>query len=206
MKSFKKNSNLVLGVLLIASTLFISCQDEDTPPDDVDYRYGVFVINEGLFQSGTGTITYLNRDGSGKKDKIFQIANNLIPLGNIVQSATIVDDMVYIAVNNANKIEVVGLKSFQSYQTIENINTPRYIVYDGIDKIYVSCWDNTVKIINTEGLESIGQIDVGTGPEKMLLVDQKLWVLNQGGFDYDSTISIIDVTTDQLIHTIAGLC
>ena len=36
----------------------------------------------------------------------------------------------------------------------------------------------------------------------MLLDDQKLWVLNQGGLGIDSTISIIDTQTNQVITTI----
>ncbi len=205
MKSIKKNSILILGLFLLGSLVLSSCNKEEdeppVPPDTSGYSNGVFIINEGPFQTGTGTITYLSRDGSGIEDHIFQKANNLIPLGNIVQSMTLVEDKVYIAVNNANKIEIVSLKTFQSVQTLENITSPRYIAFEGTDKAYISCWDNTVKIINTDGYEVLGQIDVGTGPEKMLHDDQKLWVLNQGGFGVDSTITIIDTQTDQVINT-----
>ncbi|MCD4681660.1 MAG: hypothetical protein K8R86_00140, partial [Bacteroidales bacterium] len=133
MKSIRKNSILILGLLLLGSWVIISCdkeEDEPPPPDSSGYSEGVFIVNEGPFQTGTGTVTYLSRDGSGIEDHIFQKANNLIPLGNIVQSMTLIEDKVYIAVNNANKIEIVSLKTFQSVQTLENITSPRYIAFD----------------------------------------------------------------------------
>lgn len=207
MKVFLNKLSVIVGVMMFISFLFISCaKDEQVPPPPVTsngYTSGVFIVNEGPFGNGTGTISFMNRDGSNFTNEIFQLANSMIPLGNLVQSMSVIDDKAYIAVNNANKIEIVMLETFQSVYTIENITSPRYIVEAG-DKIYVSCWDNTVKVLSTDGTESFGQIDVGTGPEKMLLNDQKLWVLNQGGLGIDSTISIIDIQTNQVISTIQG--
>ena len=205
MNFFLNKLRVVLGMVILSSLLFVACTKDDpvSPPVITDgYSSGIFIINEGPFQNGTGTISYMNRNGSDLSHEIFQKANSLVPLGNLVQSMNIIDDKAYIVVNNANKIEIVTLKTFQSVYTIEDIPSPRYIIEAGDNKAYVSCWDNTVKIINTENYKVDGFINVGTGPEKMLLDDQKLWVLNQGGLGIDSTISIIDTQTDQIINTI----
>lgn len=203
---FLLNKTRILTLVSITITLlFVGCTKENTDPPSVitdGYNNGVFIVNEGPFGNGTGTISFLNRDGSGLANDIFQQANSMIPLGSIVQSMHVAGDKGYIVVNDANKIEVVSLKTFESLYTLENITLPRYIESDEFGKLYISCWDNTLKIYNTDGTESLGQITVGTGPEKMLLDDQKLWVLNQGGYSIDSTISVIDISTTQLINTV----
>lgn len=203
--------SIVLGILLMSSILFISCTKDDPEPipplADAGYANGVFIVNEGPFQTGTGTITYMNRNGSGKVDNIFQQANNLIPLGNIVQSMNVDyfnSGNAFIAVNNANKIEVVSLKTFQQIETIEDINSPRYIVFTPFGEAFVSCWDNTIKVISINTYKKVDEINLGTGPEKMLYssINEQLWVLNQGGFSVDSTISIINVQNHELITTL----
>lgn len=195
---------LVLSVMIVLS----GCEKENnepTPlPPEAGYSTGVFIINEGPFQTGTGTINYLDRFNSGTQEKVFQFANDGIPLGNIVQSMNVepVTLNAYIAVNNANKIEVVDLNTFISVQTIENIPSPRYIEFGNNGKAYISSWDNTVKVLSTEGFEFFGQIPVGQGPEKMQRVGNTIWVLNQGGFSVDSTITIISTATDEVVTTL----
>jgi len=210
MKNFKLNTSFLSMGFLALVISFTACKKdkEDTPPLDnsAGYSNGIFIINEGAFQTGTGTITYLSRDGSETIDKLYQQANNLIPIGNVAQSMNVYPiggEDAFISVNNANKVEVVSLKSFQQIQTLENMNTPRYIEFSRTyGKMYISSWDNTVKIFNLDGTESLGQVNVGTGPEKMLEVNDQIWVLNQGGFSVDSTISVIDTETNQLVETI----
>ncbi|MBK9566398.1 MAG: hypothetical protein IPO37_14895 [Saprospiraceae bacterium] len=45
--------------LAFISFLFFSCSKDDTS-DSAQYSKGVFVVKSGVFQSGTGTITYHN--------------------------------------------------------------------------------------------------------------------------------------------------
>lgn len=200
-----KRIAMKVGVIIISSILLFACsKDKENPPpvSNNGYSKGIFVVNEGPFGNGTGTISFLKRDGSGLTNEIYQNANSSIPLGSIVQSMTVIGDKAYIVVNDANKIEIVNLKTFELIQTLENVTSPRYIEYGENGKFYVSCWDNTVKIYIADGAESLGQVNVGTGPEKMLLDGQKLWVLNQGGYSIDSTISVIDLSTGQVTNTV----
>lgn len=201
--TLKKVTTKIAVILICSLSLFACTKDDENPPaTNNDYSNGIFIVNEGPFGNGTGTISFMNRDGSRLENEIYQNANSSLPLGSIAQSMTVIGDKAYIVVNDANKIEIVNSETFQSIQTLANISSPRYIESGENDKFYISCWDNTVKIYNTDGTESFGQVAVGTGPEKMLLNGQKLWVLNQGGFSIDSTISIIDLTTAQVTSTV----
>jgi len=188
----------------IVSGLLFACskEQEDTPDTITDLSDGVFVINEGPYNTGTGTISFFKRDGSYIQHKLYQNANTLIPLGNIVQSMTVIDDIAYIAVNNSNKVELASGKTFKSAGTIQDIEYPTYIAGVGNSKVYISSWDNTIKIIDTKSFEIVGQVTVGTGPTKMAVFNELVWVLNQGGLSVDSTVSVIDSNTGQVIKTI----
>lgn len=111
--------------------------------------------------SGTGSISFMKRDGSAIQNNVFQEANSLLPLGNIVQSMRIVDEIAIIAVNNANKVVMATASNFQHLETIENIDYPSYVIDAGENKAYVSSWDNSIKILSTENTSYLGQIEVG---------------------------------------------
>jgi hypothetical protein len=200
MKSFKKN---VLYVLMAVLTGY-SCENEkkaDTPEPGMDYSNGVFVINEGKFAEGTGTITHFRREDMMITQNLFQEINNQ-QLGNIAQSMNQIGTRGFIVVNNANIIWIVTMKNFKIMAAINSVNLPRYLVDAGEGKAYVSSWDNIVAVVDYLSLEKTGEIPTGTGPEKMLRVGEYTWVLNQGGFGLDSTITIIDNTKHAVDRTL----
>ncbi len=191
--------------MMFASTLamvLVSCKkdDEDAaaqiPPDN-----RVFVVNEGPFMSGSGSLDVYFRTSKQIVTNAFFHVNGF-ELGNLVQSVNVHGDRIYIIVNNANKIEVAGKDDLVSKGRIEGINLPRYFL--GIDsrKGYVSSWDNKVYILDLELMEISGSIPTATGPEKMMLTGDMAWVLNQGGFSYDSVVTVISTTTDEVIKNI----
>ncbi len=199
-----KHSVKNISIILILTLLF-SCKkpaEQPSPPYPVDnYSNGMLILNEGPFQTGTGTVSFW-RDGIEIQNKIFQEKNNGLELGNIVQSATIIGLNTFIVVNNSNKIRVVNKYSFKFVSSINDIELPRYIIQSDDGHAYVSCWDNTVKIINLAGYKITGSVQVGTGPERMLKVNEKVWVLNQGGYSTDSVISVIDISTATVEKTL----
>lgn len=195
-----KKFSIAICICLFA---FTACKkdENETPAPLPKYGNGVFIINEGVFQSGTGTVSFYNKSNNVVEHDLFQQING-IPLGNVAQSLTQYGGRTYIVVNNSNKIEVVGAADFKSVGTIDGLVSPRYMTAVSGSKGYVSGWDNKVSIINLATLQISGYIDAGTGPEKMLLRDDYLFVLNQGGFDIDSTITVINTLTDAVVKTI----
>ncbi|GAB4313054.1 MAG: hypothetical protein Kow00127_03900 [Bacteroidales bacterium] len=198
-------SKRILAIFVAASLIFWSCT-KDTPDDppvlQVDYTTGVFVVNEGPFNSGTGTITWFEQNGSGRIENLFQQANNLTPLGNIVQSMNIIQGKAIIAVNNANLVHVVDPKSFKLLGTVENIPLPRYSADGGNGLIYITSWDNKVFALDPDTYKVMNEIPVGSGPDQIALIGQELWVLNAGGFGVDSTVSVINVGEESVSETL----
>lgn len=198
-------------IFLLSIVVITGCSKEDStdelPPDpgNPGYTGGVFVINEGPFQTGTGTITHISRIDGEVILKLYQQENGGNVLGNVVQSMNynpLISPNAFICVNNANKIEVVDMKTFKRVQALPDITSPRYVEFGENNKIYVSCWDNTVKIFTLDDTEYFGQVSTGEGPEKLMKVGNAIWVLNQGGFSVDSTITVISTETDQVVQTL----
>ncbi len=198
----RKITNFTLAITMLAF-IFACDKEEDTPPPGtINYSNGIFVVNEGPFNSGSGTVTWFNKNGTGREEKLFQKSNNLLPLGNLAQSMNVIVGAAYIVVNNANLVRVVSLKTFKEMHTIENVSLPRYIEYAGDNTSWITSWDNRVLVYDMETGGIIDDIPTGTGPERLLKIGSEMWVLNQGGFGIDSTITVIDIQSREVAETL----
>ena len=189
---------IVFGILFLFP-LFFSCGKEETSGK---YTDGVFIANEGGFESNNGSVSFYSYNADSVYNDIFFDVNHR-SLGDVVQSVTIHDGKVYIVVNNSNKIEIADRQTFKENGVITGLSSPRYLA--AFEKMaFVSCWgDNTVKIINLETNSIVESIPVGAGPDKMCIVNNKLYVANTGGWATDSLISVIDIATYELIKNIS---
>jgi hypothetical protein len=193
-------NKLLIPILSIILLTFGCNKNNDDKPDGA-WSESVFIINEGPFPTGTGSISAFNRETHEVTNDLFGAANGY-PLGNVVQSLTILGDKAFIVVNNSNKIEVVNLEDFKSDTTLEGILLPRYFIGFDDNKGYISCWDSTVKVINLADYSILQSIQAGTGPDKMVLADDKLFVINSGGYGIDSTVSVINTNDEENIGRI----
>ena len=204
-------NKFLMIALLASASIFTACNDKtkEQPKPLGKYEKGLFVSNEGNFGDANGSISYYNPDTDELTNEIFKLENNR-PLGDVVQSITVSDakysiklngvekDYVHavICVNNSNKVELVNALDFKEIATID-IDQPRYAAIKE-DKAYVSSWADggTVKIIDLLGKKLLGSIDVGNGPEAVVITNDKLYVANSGGFGEENTISVVDLSTN----------
>ncbi|MFZ4548256.1 MAG: YncE family protein [Bacteroidales bacterium] len=189
----------ILALAVIA--IFASCTKDNESAPVGGYSNGIFIVNEGPFQTGTGTITFYNPDSNLVKQDIFEAVNGR-PLGNIAQSITVYNDKAYIVVNNAGKVEVVNAATFKSEGTITNLNNPSQFIIVDSKKAYISDWIGQVTVVDLQSNSVTNNIAVGTGPDVMLKSGNYVYVANSGGLGIDSTISVIDFSTDKVVKTI----
>lgn len=215
MKLFKNIIYLVIIAIFIAG-----CEKETTVQQEEEttqeegttprgpYDLGLLVTNEGPFQTGSGTVSYISEDYQTVNQAIFNAVNGE-NLGNIVQSMSFYGDLAYIVVNNSNRIVVVNRFTFEKLAVIETgLQQPRYMTIAN-DKGYVSNWgdpfvdtDDFIAVIDLETNAVTNTIPVDFGPEKMVITNQKLYVAHQGGFSFNNIISVINTNDDTLATTI----
>lgn len=188
---------LILSALLILSN---SCTQEDPIPSG-KYSKGIFIINEGGFGASNGSVSFFNRDSSAVETDIFQAVNSR-PLGDVVQSMTIIGTKAYIVVNNSNKVEVVNLSDFKSEAVLDNITLPRNLIQVSNTKAYISTWDTSIAVLDLNTNKITGEIKSAIGPDVMYKSGKDIYVLNGGGFGTGNTISIIDSSEDSIVKTI----
>lgn len=194
-KSVNSFFKLLLSAILI---LYFSASCSKESPKG-EYEDGVYVINEGT--SNNGSVSFYNYGSDEVFNDVFQ-SKNKRPLGTFVQSIKLHQDNAYIIVNGSNKVEVVDRYTMQEKGTIENVSSPRYMEAKG-NKGYVSCWkDNSIKVIDLDSKAVSKSITVASGPEKMLIKNDLLYVTNSGGYSYDSIVSVIDLNTEEVIKSI----
>lgn len=173
-----------------------------------DYADGILISNEGPFNNGTGTVTFISDDLTMIENAIFK-KENAEDLGNIVQSIGFTEERAYIIANVSNKINVVNRNSFEKEAEITTgLNNPRYFV-SANGKGYVTNWGDTaddtddfVAIVDLTTNTIEGSIAVELGPEEILVKNDKIYVAHQGAFGQNNKISVIDSSTNEVATVI----
>jgi YVTN family beta-propeller protein len=178
-------------------TMFSACKKDETEEVVVTENYkGVLVVNEGGFLKSNATVG-IYKPGSGDYFDAFKKANDR-PLGDVIQSVSLINDRYYIVVNNSNKIEVVNKSDFKSVATI-TVSQPRYIVAVSGTKAYISQMNGTsMSILNLSNNTISGSIPVKASTESMALMNGFVYV----GKSYADKLYVIDATTDKVTDSL----
>jgi len=198
----KKNYFTKIFTFFIALTsLLVSCNNEEDDEVNGLYHNGIFIVNEGTYGANNSSVSFYHLEGDSVINSIFETANDR-PLGDVAQSIAIHNNKAFVVVNVSNKIEIVNAEDFKEIKTIENLHEPRFVAF-AANKAFVTEWGNNgeVSAINLTDY-TVSTIDVGNAPEGILAFNDKLYVANSGGFVTDSTVSVIDAATNQVIATI----
>jgi hypothetical protein len=168
--------NLVVALFLLL--IFQSCEKEKPiVSEEFQFQSGqtIWVLNEGNFQSGNASISLINRTSGEVIQNITQKVNGF-PLGDVLQSALMVNGKVWLTVNNSGKIIVVNPTNFKIEKTIEAIGSPRYMYHYG-DEVFVSDFQTqTLHIFNAASFQKVAEIYTGGWSEQMALVGNELWL------------------------------
>ena len=168
---------LLVAIILIAN----ACKPDDTnqPSNTTLDATKMLVLNEGNFMWGNASISLydLNKD-SILFDDIYQNKNNEA-LGDVLQSATFIDDKIYLVVNNSGKIVVVDKHTLKKVNEVSGLGSPRAIV-DGLNGyLYVSdLYANEIKVLNKTDLSIDKHIAINGWTEKLVVYNNRLYVSN----------------------------
>lgn len=190
--------------LPVAVLLLTACNnDDDTTNADSDgFGTGVFVINEGNYLSGNGSLSFINTTTDEVTNYVYAAQNGGADLGDVFQSAYATDDLMYLVVNNSNKVEVVDTDSLFSQFTITDVAYPRYMTSSG-DKGYLTEWvsyidPGAVVVFDLESGEISNTISTGDyGAEGIIVSGDKLFVTN----NWSTTVTVIDIDSEEVDTT-----
>jgi DNA-binding beta-propeller fold protein YncE len=177
---------------------------------------GFFLLNEGNMGSNKASLDYFDYETGDYYKNIFPTLNPGVvnELGDVGNDIAIYGDKLYAVINCSHLVEVMDVNTGKHIAAIAVPNC-RYIVFDK-GYAYVSSYAGPVLIDPNARLGYVARIDtasltvmdtcvVGYQPEEMVIVDNKMYVANSGGYrvpNYDNTVSVIDLTTFKEIKKI----
>lgn len=219
-KMIKKKTNTVFTIAVYITCLFGACTGEEeilipstytqlqapTPHSPIK---GFYLLNEGNMGSNKCTLDYFDYTTGYYRKNIYAETNPsvVLELGDVGNDIRIYGSKLYAVINCSNFIEVMDAHTARHLGTIEIPNC-RYITFHE-GKAYVSSYAGPVQINPNARLGYVAEIDtttfdvlrtatVGYQPEEMLILNNKLYVANSGGYrfpNYDTTISVVDLNT-----------
>ena len=187
-------------LLLLGVTTLMGCKpdpDPDPEPTPDPYGAGVYVVNEGGFQQGNGTISYYEPTAKTLENGIFQAVNG-VPLGDIVQSLTFYEDKAFIAVNNSNLVYAVNAGTMEYIMEI-GVSSPRFLLPVGNGKGYMTTlFASEVRVMDLDAVSSPNGIQSDAWTEDLHLKNGKVFITKTGG----SEVLVVDPNTDQITNQI----
>ena len=216
-------SAAVFVLTALAVSLF-SCRGEEViyptigthVTDDVQ-KGGLYILCEGNMGSNKARLDYMNLETGDYYSNWYGAQNpkQLKELGDVGNDIQQYGGKLYAVINCSHKLEIMDLQA----RHIAQIDIPncRYIAFAN-GKAYVSAYVGSVADpemlgsvfeIDTVSLEIKREVKVGHQPDELCVLNDRLYVVNSGGYltnRYDSTVSVIDLTSFTEIQKIpAGL-
>ncbi len=206
-------SNFKFQIVLCFCIMLLSCRTDEviypTIPTDVTdevQQGGLYVLCEGNMGSNKARLDYMNLETGTYYSNWYGAQNpkQVKELGDVGNDIAVYGSKLYAVINCSHKVEIMDLQAHRIGQV--DIPNCRYLAFHG-DKAYVSAYVGSladpdllgsVFEIDTATLQITREVKVGHQPDELCVVDDKLYVVNSGGYltnRYDSTLSVIDLTT-----------
>jgi DNA-binding beta-propeller fold protein YncE len=169
-------------IICLITIIFISCaKNQENGPESFLAGNGVFILNEGNFTWGNGSLSYYSYDSAKVYNELFLNINGR-PLGDVPNSMVLNGNKAYIMVNNSGKIEVVNTNTLKSEATIKNLISPRNMAVVSSSKAYVtSMYSDSVVILNLTDNSIEGYINLRRTSESIVISGDKAYISNWVG-------------------------
>lgn len=166
-------------------TLFTSCErDSPTPTNPVPARTfvpgeGFFIVNEGGFTAGNSSLSYyaLNGADAGSTFNNLYLNANGVPLGDVAQSATMINNRMYVVVNNSSKIVVVNPMNIGASSAITNLAGPRYILQIDANTAWITQqYSEQIAVLDLNTNSVSGYVNLGVSSEAIIKLNGEVFV------------------------------
>jgi DNA-binding beta-propeller fold protein YncE len=163
------------------------------------FKGGVFIVNEGNYRSGNGSLSFYSYDSSKIFNDLFYSINGR-PLGDVPNSMAIRGSNAYIVVNNSGKIEVTDQATLISKATITGLTSPRNISFINDYKAYVSSlYSDSVAIINLTDNSISGYINLRRSSEMIAIIGNKAFI---SYWTEGKEIMVVNTDNDKVVDSI----
>ena len=192
---------------VLSCTKTVREKGTEPPPAPVNttYKNGIFVINEGNFNWGNASVTFINANDSVEQN-VYETRNDA-HLGDVAESMQTFNDRGFIIVNNSNKIQVVSLEDFKAVKTLSGFNSPRFMAIVDSTKAYVTNMQRNISVIDLTTLSLKKTIPTLGWTEALIKYNNFMFVSSIGieseaSSSRNAKILVIDLKSDMIIDSI----
>jgi len=205
---------ILIGFWLLALSCWLcSCRTDDiiyptigTHVTDEVRQGGLYVLCEGNMGSNKARLDYMNLESGDYYANWYGAQNphQVKELGDVGNDIQVYGGKLYAVINCSHKLEIMDLKARRITQV--DIPNCRYLAFHH-DKAYVSAYVGSVADadmlgsvfeIDTLTMQITREVKVGHQPDELCVLNDRLYVVNSGGYitnRHDSTMSVIDLHT-----------
>jgi DNA-binding beta-propeller fold protein YncE len=186
--------------IIILPLILTSClKSPNSQNSNFTFTGGVFIVNEGNYGGGNGSISFYSYDSSKIFNDLFHSINGR-PLGDVPNSMAIRETYAYIVVNNSGKIEVTNQATLVSVATITGLISPRNISFINDNKAYVSSlYSDSVAIINLNNNSITGYINLRRSSETIAIIGNKAFI---SYWTEGKEIMVVNTDNDKVVDSI----
>ena len=172
---------ILSGVFFIV--VFLSaCRKEKPLPETVNAgSASVLVLNEGNFMWANASVDLYNLDSGSLKTNVYQQMNGK-PLGDVLQSGSIINGDIWLVVNNSGKIAVLDSHTLKEKYSIPSMGSPRYALRVGNRVWITDLYSGTIQIRDLTGKQLIAKLHTGSWSEQLVSTGGKVWVACYDGW------------------------
>ncbi len=155
MKHSLKN-NILFSFLVVAILGWIGCEKKP-PKDDEEVKtinndLRLYIANEGNYGSGNSSLSLYYLNSEKVFNNVFE-KNNNEALGDVLNDIALVNNNLWLVVNNSNKIEIIDTFNHKKIHSI-NISQPRNItILDATRVLITSMYFNKLYVVNTNNYQ-----------------------------------------------------
>lgn len=155
----------ILGSLLLA----LSACEPDSPPiqPTIGVTHKTLILCEGNFMWGNAQLDIIDMDSLSFQSNVFERINNK-PLGDVLQSALIWDDFVYLVVNNSGKVIKLNSKTLKLINSQAGLGSPRYLLPVGNRLWLTDLYSSKISILDSGTLQKLAEIPASGWTETMV--------------------------------------
>ncbi len=199
-------------VLLIPLLAACSGTDDNTGEEDFSpTAQGVFILNEGNFNSGNSTLSYYDPERKTVENGIFRRANDR-KLGDTGQSMTLHRGTLFIAMENSGIVWGMDAGTFRVTKQLtagqtEHMINPRFVHIVSDEKAYISdLFAPYITVVDPRTLSYRGSIHTGQPSANGYSSTENM--VQHGGrvftncWSYSNKILAIDTRTDEVADSI----
>ena len=205
---------ILIGFWLLALSCWLcSCRTDEviyptigTHVTDEVRQGGLYVLCEGNMGSNKARLDYMNLESGDYYANWYGAQNphQVKELGDVGNDIQVYGGKLYAVINCSHKLEIMDLQARRITQV--DIPNCRYLAFHD-DKAYVSAYVGSVADadmlgsvfeIDTLTMQITREVKVGHQPDELCVLDDRLYVVNSGGYitnRHDSTMSVIDLHT-----------